>query len=769
VFLTEVLGCACGGTRRVISSIDEGVTARKIPEHLGFPFTPPQPCRVARRRRAGNRLVGRGPIPVAVVVPERVDEGLPVVRSPVAVVVDPVARLSGAGLRSASWSSQSFAQTVTPSPSGASRVRASQSLVPLQVTSGASGCTAAARSSPSSWFATNPSGAAQNFTCSSARSTSSRHRVLIATIGVVPDDAGADGAAVATAVMASGLRHGRLPGGTGGAHPTVHRARRTHDPRGIEPLPNIGGRMSLRAQEVEASLIEVRSPLDGAVFATVPMTPIAAIPGLIATSREASRAWRTLTMKERVKRLRSIRHRWLDRGAELAAVLMKETGKSEAEALMSEVVPSIDLFEYWLKAAPDFLAREKVALNPLNFPGKRGYIDYEPRGVLALITPWNYPSSIPLRALVPALLAGNGVVWKPSELAPLSSKLVFDIFAPDLPPGLLALVQGDGKVGEALVDAEVDGISFTGSAAIGKRIAQRAAARLIPVSLELGGKNAAIVLEDADLDRASAGVVWGAFSNAGQNCAAVSRVYVVKDVAAPFEQRVRARIAKIATGKQAGANFDVGPVISEKQLERVTRHVGEATAAGTAAWSGGRRADEAGYWFEPTCLVAPAKELAVAREETFGPAFSVVVVADEAEAVQRANEGDYGLSASIWTRDLKRGERLAHALDVGTVTVNNTSFTPVIPNAPWSGRRSSGHGTTNSHRALSEMVQPRFVLLDKSVGGELWWFPHDQSLVDIGRAMLDFLHRSLFRKLRALPVILGRMPARLKALKKPVL
>ena len=522
------------------------------------------------------------------------------------------------------------------------------------------------------------------------------------------------------------------------------------------------------AESPTSDVITVRSPRDGSVLAEVAKTPVAEVAALAALAREAQAAWAALPIAERVQRMRRIRHRWAARGLELAQVLMREGGKSEAEALTSEVLPSLNLFDYWCKAAPGFLARERVALDPLNFPKKKGFVDYEPLGLIALVTPWNYPSSIPLRALVPALLAGNALLWKPSELSPLTAQFVYDVFAPDLPPGLVALVQGDAAQGQAVVDADVDGVSFTGSAATGRSIAKRTAERLIPVSLELGGKNAALVLDDADLDRASAGVVWGALANGGQNCAAVSRVFVVKGAAAEFERRVRARLARVRSGPDAGEHFDVPPLISARQRERVAAQVDEATRAGAEALAPGGAQGTAGSWYAPAAFKNPGAELAIVREETFGPAFTITVVDDEAEAVRRANEGEYGLSASVWTRDLARGEAVAKRLDVGTVTVNNTSFTPVITNAPWSGRRSSGHGTTNSHRALFEMVKPRFILLDWNKGAEFWWFPHDESLVTLARGLLRFLTAGFSNKLAGLPAALKLLPARLKALGRPV-
>lgn len=525
---------------------------------------------------------------------------------------------------------------------------------------------------------------------------------------------------------------------------------------------------ALGAVSASPATFDVLDPRDGSVLETVPVTPASELPGLVAAGREASRAWATLSMKERVARLRRIKNAFIEAGPALAKQLMAEGGKSEVEALTSEIVPSCDLFDYWCKAAPKFLAREPVAINPINFPGKRGYIDYEPRGVVALITPWNYPCSIPLRALVPGLLAGNAFVWKPSEQSPLIARALQKLFAAELPPDLVQIVYGDGHTGDALLDADVDYVSFTGSSAVGRKIAAKCSPRLIPVSLELGGKNAAIVLEDADLQRASAGVAWAAYANAGQNCAAMSRCYVVKAVAPEFERQLRARIAGITTGADGRELFDVGPVSAPKHLERVQRHVDEAKAAGTEVLEGGAREGTKGFYFQPTLLRAPEGRLAVAREETFGPVLSLHVVEDESEAVRRANEGDYGLHASIWTRSHARGERLAKALEVGAVTVNNTSFVPVLPNAPWAGRKSSGMGATNSHRALADMVKTRFVLVDRSAGGEPWWFPHDAAFTALGRAFLGMMHSSIARKLKAILVILPGLGKRKSQLAVPV-
>lgn len=507
---------------------------------------------------------------------------------------------------------------------------------------------------------------------------------------------------------------------------------------------------------------DVLDPRDGSVVETLPATDPAELSDLVARAREASKAWATLAMKERVRRVRRIRDAFIEAERELVEILRKEDGKSEAEILTSELVPSVDNFDYWCKATPKFLKREPTPINPVNFPGKRGYIDYEPRGVVALITPWNYPCSIPIRTLVPALLAGNAVVWKPSEQSPLVAKVLHRIFAAELPPDLVQLVLGDGRIGAALVDGDIDLVSFTGSSAVGRKIAARTAPRLIPASLELGGKNAAIVLEDADLDRASAGIVWAAYANGGQNCAAMSRVYVVRSVADAFEQRVRARLARVTTGADGRASYDVGPLTAARHLERVERHVDEARAAGVEVLAGGQRPSEKGYWYEPTLLRAPGPDLAVSKEETFGPVLSLHVVEDESEAVLRANDSDYGLTASVWTTNVTRGERIAKALEVGTVTINNSSFTPVLPNAPWSGRKASGLGATNSHRALADMVKTRFVLVDRSVGGELWWFPHDEGFVPLARAFLGMVHRSLSRKLKALATVLPGLGKRKK-------
>lgn len=506
-------------------------------------------------------------------------------------------------------------------------------------------------------------------------------------------------------------------------------------------------------------MFSTTSPLTGETLDAIEATPPESIARLVSRAREAQASWAVKPLTERMEAIYKVKDRILDSGDLIAKTLRSECGKPEGEGWTAEVIPNADLVEHWVDGIEAALAPEEINLDPMSYPGKTGAIHAVPRGVIVLITPWNFPVAIPLRTLVPALLAGNAVVFKPSEHSPRAGALIAKLFEGLLPHDVLTLVQGAGEVGAALVESKPDLVVFTGSVPTGRRIAEACAKNLVPVSLELGGKDAAIVLEDADLERTARGLVWGAFNNAGQSCASIERVYVHQKIATPLIDKM------VAFTKQLRLGEDVGPLTTRAQLETVQRHVEDAEKSGARVLCGGRATGQ-GLLYEPTIVRIEENNdrIDLMTEETFGPVLPIVVVRDEEDALRRANESRFGLTASIWTRKTTRGEALAERLRAGVVTINNHGFTAAIAAAPWSGVGHSGSGVTNSKHALRELTRPRFVLIDKSSAkSELWWMPYSPSLVATVRALavLRSATRGIGEKLRALLSLLKNAPKRL--------
>ncbi len=488
-------------------------------------------------------------------------------------------------------------------------------------------------------------------------------------------------------------------------------------------------------RRLRRGVLEVHRPADGSLLAEVPIAPEVEVLEAVERARSEQIRWIALDSEARLGQLRRLTEQLGDRAQEIADLVRDETGKPAVEAL-TEVLVSLDLLKHYEEVAPRILRRQWVKTGWL--VGKSAYVYREPYGVIGAITPWNYPLILVVDVVAAALFTGNAVVLKPSEYTPLTALKVRELCRDaGLPDGLVEVVPGDGSTGEALVGSGVDKVVFTGSSRTGRRVMAKAAETLTPVALELGGKDPAVVLEDADLDRAARGVVYGAFFNAGQTCLSTERVFVVEAVHDEFVEKVTDLTKQLRTGVQG--EYDVGPMITPHQLEVVEEQIEDALARGARLTAGGRRMAEGSNVFLPTVLVDVDASMRVLWEETFGPILPVARVRDEDEAVRMVNVSPYGLFASVWTEDRDRGERVAERLRAGGVSINDTLSHYALPGLPVGGVGESGFGRRRGVAGLEEMSRPRTVLIHRTgLGKELWWFPYTGKAMRLVRALLEY-------------------------------
>lgn len=504
-------------------------------------------------------------------------------------------------------------------------------------------------------------------------------------------------------------------------------------------------------------------PLDLVAARPISVASDGEVSFIVGQARRAQQAWRELTIDERAERLRQAAKRMLARRHELLVTLREEIGKVDAEAMFNETLGPLDAVNAWTRVVKEHGSRERVSLNPINFPGKSAWIDLVPRGVVGVIAPWNYPVAGLYRAVLPALLLGNAVVLKPSEFSPRSSAWFIDVLksvlSEGLPEGLVAVVQGDGRTGQALLSAGIDACVFTGSPATGRKVQQRCAELGIVCSIETGGKDGAIILDDCNLERTVAGVAAWALGNAGQACGAIEIAYVTPGIADEFVRRTAQVFRALRAAPAARGETDVAPLANQRQFDLVAAHVADARKKGATVVCGGRPTG-VGLFYEPTLLDHCTEDMAVVRDETFGPVLAVVRVEGVSEAVAAINRSRYGLGASIWTRDVDRAARIADRLDVGVVVVNNHALTGAMPALPWSGTRETGTGIANSHHALLTFARPKTVLIDRSEKPELYWPPYDRGLVDLGEVLCD-VQRGVIGQAWKLPLLLRDRMSRL--------
>jgi acyl-CoA reductase-like NAD-dependent aldehyde dehydrogenase len=457
-------------------------------------------------------------------------------------------------------------------------------------------------------------------------------------------------------------------------------------------------------------------------------------------ARAAQPGWNKLAVQKRIDILRTFQRLLHKRKSDVARLITSEAGKPYVEALLTEVMVVLDATRFLIENAYALLRDEPVPHRSLAMKTKAGRLLREPYGVIGIVSPWNYPFSIPATESLAALVAGNAVVLKPSELTSLAALQLAELLhAAGVPKDVFKVVIGDGSSGAALTGSSIEKLIFTGSVPTGKRIAQAAAARLLPVVLELGGKDPMLVLDDADIDVASSGAVWGGFVNAGQACLSVERCYVHRSIYEPFVEACVKKAKKLRVGNGMHPEIDVGPLIHERQLRNVEVQVEEAIAHGARVLTGGSRLPDLGpNFYAPTVIADVTHEMRLMREETFGPLLPVMPFDDDEQAIHLANDSEFGLAASVWSKSRARGEHLARRIEAGTVMVNDTIACFGISEAPHGGFKASGIGRTHGRFGLEEMVRVKYLDSDRLPHiKRVWWYGYGGNFPQHMEGFLD--------------------------------
>jgi len=490
---------------------------------------------------------------------------------------------------------------------------------------------------------------------------------------------------------------------------------------------------------------------------------------LVNKARKAQNIWAELSYNERARRIKKAGHSLAEKRDEVTEIIHRENGKLKIDALAAEVIPALMAIPYYIKQGRRLCKPKKVSGGNILMVYKQSLMVYKPWGVVGIISPWNYPFSIPFSEVIMALLAGNAVILKTASLTPGSGRIIAEILkAANLPDGLLVNVEMAGsEAGPAFINGGIDKLFFTGSTAVGKELMTLAAQRLLPLTLELGGADAAIIRKDADIDRAVAGIIWAGFSNAGQSCGGVQRVLVHHDIHDKFLEKLKTKVEALQSGNDISS--DHGPLIAKKQKEKVRKQVEECLSQGAkiAAQSpafklpdesaAGSLDDE--NLFAPVIVLTGVKKgMPIIDDEVFGPVVAVIPFDNDSEALRIANDSPYALTASVWSKNHNQAKKLAANVNAGSIMINDHLMSHGLAETPWGGFGDSGLGRTHGESGFREMLKVKVVINDVLPGArrEPWWQPYSQKVYK-GLAALGALlgERNLFKKIGALPAIVG--------------
>jgi succinate-semialdehyde dehydrogenase/glutarate-semialdehyde dehydrogenase len=508
-----------------------------------------------------------------------------------------------------------------------------------------------------------------------------------------------------------------------------------------------------------------RNPATGEILGYSPLTSVEELKHIISRARAAQESWAALSVKERVKYMLRVRDYLTDRAEEIAEVISRDNGKTRVDALATEVLPAAMAVNYYTKKAKTFLKIRRIFPGSILLLNKLSKIIRIPYGVVGVISPWNYPFAIPFSEVVMGLLAGNAVVVKTASETQMVGRALEQCFLEaEFPQGILNYVNMPGRqAGSAFLNNGIDKLFFTGSVAVGKQLMCEAAETLTPVVLELGGNDAMLVCEDADLYRAASGAVWAGLQNSGQSCGGVERIYVHEKVYELFLELLKEKVEGLRLGYDQNFDMDIGAMTTERQVSTVKQHLEDGLGKGAVIYAQSPQPEDEGTGniLPAMILTEVSHEMLLMREETFGPILGVMKVKDMDEAVALANDSHLGLSGSVWSRNRTSAEKLALRLQTGTVMINDHLMSHGLAETPWGGMKQSGIGRTHGGIGFDEMTQPQVIVHDilPFVRQNIWWHPHGKKIYRGLLGAVRFLYsRSLWQRAKGFYHLLKIIP-----------